>query len=51
MQSFLMYCFYDGMTVEQAKKLYKSAHGKEIKDQSIKVAVQNIFNLTGKVWA
>lgn len=51
MQRFLSWCFWEGMTIDEAKKFYKGSHGeKEISERSIKIAVEKIKKYTNKEW-
>jgi hypothetical protein len=49
-QNFLMNCFYDGLTVEQASKTYEQWYGKKLSAKSINVARDTIKRTTNKDW-
>jgi hypothetical protein len=45
-----MFCYYEGMTVDQAKELYLSTRGKELSKKSIQTAITSIKRTTNKDW-
>lgn len=51
MQDFLSRCFYEGLTVEQAKARYFDWYGKQISDRSVKVAKAIIKKNLGRDWS
>lgn len=50
MQDFLMFCYYQGMTVEQARSAYKSNYRKDLKERSVESAKSKIKRTSNVDW-
>jgi transposase-like protein len=50
MTNLLMNCYYDGMTVKQAKEFIKSAYQEEVTEKALNKVKQKILNNTNKEW-
>lgn len=50
MQNFLMYCYYEGMTIAKALDTYATAYDKVIPAKSVEIAKKQIKSTTGKDW-
>ena len=50
MQNFLMYCYYEGMSIAKALDSYAMAYSKTIPAKSVELAKKQIKATTGKDW-
>jgi hypothetical protein len=50
MTNLLMNCYYDGMTVKQAKEFIKNAYQEEVTEKALNKVKQKILNNTNKEW-
>jgi len=50
MTNLLMNCYYDGMTVSQAKEFIKRNYKEEVTENTLNKVKQKILNNTNKEW-